>query len=111
MATVSIRPNDMIVLDPSDKRTIVFDWDDDNLAAAVTISSSTWTITAIKQIGATALTKDNESLVAGSRKTQLRLLATTASAGDEYELANAIVTSESPAQTKEQSVRVLVQNR
>lgn len=186
------KPNDTIVLDPSDKRVVLFDWDDDNLASGVTIVTSTFTITAIRpsqrvlsitrvtttatvttaeldgsgtlvaaahglatgdyvsidgadqsdynitaQITVTAastftytvanspttpatgriafggpsLTKDNPSILSGDRKTQVRLDATTATLGDEYELANAIVTNESPAQTKEQSIRVLIQNR
>lgn len=111
MATVTVRPSDLIVLDPSEKRVVVFDWDDDNLAASVTITSSIFTITAIRQSGATALTKDTPSVLTGDRKTQVRLDATTATVGDEYELANTIVTNESPAQTKEQSIRILIQNR
>jgi hypothetical protein len=112
MTTVTIQPNNMIVLDPSDSRIVVFDWDDENLAAGVLISgSATWTITAIRQNGATALTKDNESILSGSRKAQARLIATTATAGDEYEVACKITTNETPAQIKEQSIRVLIQNR
>jgi hypothetical protein len=111
MTTVSIQPESTIILDPSDKRTVVFDWDERNLAQAVTVSASVWTITAIRQIGVTALTKDNESLVTGNRKTQVRLLATTATVGDEYQLSNKVTTSDSPVQEKEQSIRILIQNR
>ena len=110
MSTVSVRSGDLVILDPAESRVIQFDWDAENLAAAVTISTSTFTITAIQQAG-TILTKDNPSILSGTRKTQVRLIATTASVGDLYELANTIVTSESPAQTKEQSIKVLIQNK
>ena len=111
MATVTVKPGDTIVYDPADVRTVVFDWDNDNLATSVETSTSTFTITTVTQNGATILTKDNPSILTGNRKTQVRLIATTATAGDVYELANTIVTNESPTQTKEQSIRVLVQNR
>jgi hypothetical protein len=107
----SIASGQLLTLDPSDKRVLVYDWDQQGLPGVVTISTSTWTITAIHQNGATALTKDQESIVSGSRKTQVRLLATTATAGDRYRVSNAIVTSESPAQTIEQSFTVLVQDQ
>ena len=101
----------VVVLDPSDKRVVQFNWDRRSLATSATISTSTFTIGTIRQIGATALTKDNPSILSGSRKTQVRLDATTATDGDEYTLINTIVTNETPAQTKEQSVRVKIQNR
>jgi Na+-translocating ferredoxin:NAD+ oxidoreductase RnfC subunit len=98
-------------LDPSDIRVIQFDWDDEALPAGVTITTSTFTISVIRQSGVTALTKDNPTIVSGSRKTQVRLLATTATAGDKYRLMNTIVTNESPAQTIERQITVLVQNQ
>ena len=123
MSVETLRPDGGVLsLDPSETRTIAFDWDF-NLRADITISTSTYTITVVRQSGATALTKDNPSIlnaadgtvavertVGASRVTQVRLIATTATAGDEYELANTIVTSESPTQTKEQSIRVLIEN-
>ena len=112
-----------VILDPSDIRTIAFDWDKRSLRASVTISTSVFTITAIQQSG-TALTKDSASILNGtdatiacertvgaSRVTQVRLNATTATDGDEYMLENVIVTSENPAQTKAGSVKVMIQNR
>lgn len=110
MTAITIRPSEPVELDPSDKRVVQFDWDAENLAASVTITS-VFTISVVTQIGATALTKDNPSLLTGNRKTQVRLDATTATAGDEYLLANTVTTDESPAQVKEQSIRVLIRNR
>jgi len=107
----TIRSGEQLTLDPSDKGVIVFDWDAENLADAVTISTSTFTITTLKQGGTMVLTKDSESIVSGNRKTQLRLLATTATSGDKYQVHNKIVTAESPAQEKERSFFVLVQDK
>lgn len=107
----SMRAGGTLIMDPSDKRVIQIDWDDEALPAGVQISTSTFTIAALKQSGATALTKDNESIVSGNRKTQLRLDATTATAGDRYLVANKVVTSESPAQTIERQFQVWVQER
>ena len=110
MSTVSVKSGDLVVMDPAESRILQFDWDAENLATSVTISTSTFTITAIQQ-ASTALTKDNPSILSGTRKTQVRVIATTASVGDEYELANTIVTSESPTQTKEQSIRLRIQHK
>lgn len=124
MSVTVLSPPASIGLDPSDVRTIAFDWDRKSLRAGVTISTSTWTITAIKQSGVTALTKDTPSIlsaadattvcertVAISRVTQVRLIATTATEGDDYEVTNTIVTSETPTQTKTLSCVVRVRNQ
>lgn len=100
-----------LILDPNDIRFVSFDWDADNLPASVTIATSTFTIETEVQKGATALTKDNPSILTLNRKTQVRLNAQTATDGDRYVLSNQIVTNESPSQTKERSVRILVMER
>lgn len=107
----TIRAGQQITLDPADKRVIVFDWDAEGLASGVGISTSTYTITTIQQNGVTALTKDSPSILTGSRKTQVRLIATTATLGDSYQVNNEIVTNESPAQTIEQSYFVRIEQR
>lgn len=107
MSSLTVRPGDLITIDPSEKRVIQFDWDAENLAAGVTITS-VFTLTTVKQAGATVMTKDNPSLLSGNRKTQVRLDATTATVGDVYDLANTVTTSETPAQVKEQSIRIQV---
>jgi len=110
MATVTIQTGGLVTKDPSDVKVYTVDWDTSNLAPTVTITTSTWTITAIKPSRVdTALIKDNESILAGNRKTQVRLSVGTV--GQTYEIANKIVTNESPAQTKEKSFRVLIQNQ
>ena len=113
-----------LTFDPADIANVVFDHRL-QLHPGVKAASVTFTITAIKQGGMTALTKDNESRLLAADATialeeaitddyvatQLRLNATTATEGDEYAVASKIVTNESPTQTKERSVRVVIQNR
>jgi hypothetical protein len=108
VSTVDISPNNVIEKDTNENRVIVFDWDENNLGTDVTISTSTWVITAIRPASETpvALANDNSSILSGSRKTQTRLTGGTL--GSEYRVTNRIVSSESPAQTKERSIYVAV---
>jgi hypothetical protein len=109
MSVVTILPGDQVTKDPADQKIFLFDWDTNNLGVGVTISTSVWTISAISPSQTDAvLTKDNESILAGTRKTQVRLLAGTL--GQTYEIANKITTSETPSQVKERSFRVRVEN-
>jgi hypothetical protein len=112
MSAVILRPGGLYLKDPNEARVVQFDFDTDgNLATAVTISTSTWTITVEAPASevVSGLTKDNPSILSGSRKTQVRLTAGTL--GSRYRLTNQIVTSESPTQTKEYSVFVEVVNK
>lgn len=102
--SVTIQDGGSVRQDPNDTRLYVFDWDD-NLATAAAISTSTFTVTVLRPTGAVALTKDNESIRSDNRSTQLRLSG--AVAGVLYQIANKIVTNESPAQTKERSFQLL----
>lgn len=105
MSTVTLAPGALFEKDANEQRVVVFDWDA-ALGTNVTIVTSTWTITAIRPSADTGLTKDNDSILSGSRSTQVRVKAGTL--GAEYQLTNQIVTNESPAQTKEKSCRVKV---
>lgn len=114
MSTLVIPDGELVVQDPSDIRVYEVDWDTENLPVTspttVTITTSTWTITAISpSLTDTALLKDNESIVTGNRKTQVRLSVGTL--GQTYEISNKIVTSETPAQTKERSFRVRIEQQ
>lgn len=107
MSTVIVKPGGVIEKDPNEKKTIPFDWDTDgNLAEGAIISISTWTITAERPTGESPvnLDSDNESILAGSRKTQARLTGGTL--GTRYRVTNHITTNESPNQEKEKSVFV-----
>ena len=112
--TVTVSPGDLITLDPSDKKVIVFDFDAMNLAVGVLLTNSGpaygITIAVVRQNGATALTYDNAGLVSGSRKVTARFLATTATVGDRYTVSVKGTTNESPVQEKEYSIDVLIEN-
>jgi hypothetical protein len=108
--SLTVHSGDLVVQDPSDARVYVFDWGAENLPALVEISgAATWTLTTLYPVGATALTKDNESVLVGNRQAQVRLQG--GQHGAKYNVACRITTNESPAQTKEQSFDVLVENR
>jgi hypothetical protein len=124
MSIVVIQNGGLVGKDPADIKTYCYDWDASNLAPAVTIATSTWTITAISpsQVDA-VLTKDSEAKLTAAqattalqrtvtlddRATRVRLTAGTL--GQIYEIANKVVTTETPAQTKERSFRVLIENQ
>jgi hypothetical protein len=125
LSTRIVATGAVIELDPNDIRTIAFDWDAD-LRDDVAIATSTFTITAVEQsVEAAALTKDNPAILTAaqasialertveddSRATRVRLDATTATLGDVYELDNKIVTDESPVQTKDKSVTVVIRKQ
>ena len=124
MSLIIVRNGALVTKDPSDEKVYCFDWDADNLAPTVTIGTSTWTITPISPSTTDAvLTKDSEIKLTAAqattavghivtlndRATQLRLKVGTL--GQIYEIANKIVTTETPAQTKERSFRVLIQQQ
>ena len=115
MSVTTIAPGQQIEIDPSDKKVITFNWDD-HLTAGATIATSTFTITAIRPASATGLTKDNETILSsgsyGNRYTQLRLLAGgDSTVGQKFEVANKVVTTETPTQTIERSFQVLIQQK
>jgi hypothetical protein len=108
--STTIRAGDMAVQDPSDIRVYTFDWDAENLPPGVIISGAAlWTISTVGPLDATVMTKDQETIVSGSRKAQVRLQG--GQHGARYNIACKITTNESPPQTKEQSFDMLVENR
>ena len=100
----SIHAGGLIVKDPESIEVFVVDWGLEHLADSVTITTSSWVIEGRDS----ALTKDQESILSGSRRTQLRLTAGTE--GYRYTVTNRIVTNETPAQTKDASFYVLIQH-
>lgn len=106
---ITIEDGGLEVKDPAEQRVFLFDWDAKNLGAGVQITASTFVISVVSGDNATPLTKDNESIVTGSRKTQLRLRQGTL--GTLYQIDNEITTNETPAQIKNRYFRVLVEDR
>jgi hypothetical protein len=105
--SMSRRPGDLIVKDPSADEPQGLDWTAwlAELGAEVEIGTSTWTITGPDAV----LTKHDDSIVTGGHKTQVYLAAGTADV--QYTVTNHVVTNSAPAVTDERSFYVLVQNR
>ena len=101
------RPGDLIAKDPSSDEPQGFDWTDwlAELGVGVLIQTSTWTIAGSDAV----LTKHDDTIVAGSLKTQAYFAAGTA--GVKYTITNRVVTNSSPAVTDERSFYVRVENR
>lgn len=98
-----IQSGGLVVKDPNSIEVFVVDWDRENLPEGVTITSSEWEISGRDAV----LTSDQTSVISGSRKAQVRLSAGTL--GYKYTVTNRIVTNETPAQTKDASFSVLIQ--
>lgn len=105
MSVVTIPDGGQITKDPADVKTYTFDYDTANLAAGATIATSVWTVAGSDAL----LIVDQTTILSGARRTQLRLSGGTL--GTTYTVTNTITTSESPAQTKERSLKVLVENK
>lgn len=111
--SITVDDGTLVLKDPSDVKTYTFDWDAENLPSGVTISSQTTTVTALEpSTSDTALTVSTSGsglgVLTGSRKVGVRLSAGTL--GQKYQVTNEIVTSETPAQTKQRSFFVLVEH-
>jgi hypothetical protein len=112
MSTITIESGgagarESVTKDPADIIVLLWDWDTSNLGTAVQISDSSWAVAVVRPAGAAVPTLDHASLV-GTRKAQIRV--TGGVAGAKYTLTNRIVTNESPAQTKERSIYINVDN-
>lgn len=110
--SITVDDGATITKDPSDVRVYTFDWDADNLAAAVTISSFTVTIEALyPSTSDAALTKIDSGtglgIVSSSRQVAVKLSGGTE--GQTYRVSCQVVTSEAPAQTKERSFFLLIE--
>ena len=111
MSTITITDGQDVVKDPNEVKVYTFDWGTDNLATGVTIASMTITVTALYPAGDTSLTASTASplgIQSGSRTVKAQLSAGTL--GARYQVTNQIITSETPAQTKEKSFYVQMQD-
>lgn len=102
-----------VLKDPSDISIYTFDWDAEHLATSVTIASQTTTVTGISgdttTTPLTVLTTSPLGIQTLSRTVKLKLSA--GALGSKWRVDQAIVTSETPAQTKERSFFVKIQER
>ena len=101
--STTIHSGGLVVKDPNAIEVFVVDWDQERLAEGVTIATSDWSITGADAV----LTKDNPSVLSGSRKAQIRLAAGTLH--KLYTVTNRITTSETPAQTIDASFDVWIE--
>ncbi len=109
MPALTIDDGGLALKDPADILVYRFDWGTLNLDDGVAIVTSVFTITLISGGSATPLTKDGESIVGGNRMTQLRLTGGTL--GARYRIDNKITTNEIPAQTKERSFKLKIEQK
>lgn len=103
----------LVTKDPGSTQVYLFDWDAENLPASVTISSQITAVTAVSpSTSDTALTLTQSGtglgILAGNRTIAIKLAAGTL--GQLYHVTCQITTSESPAQVKERTMPVLIEN-
>ena len=101
--SITIQSGGLVTKDPNNIEVFMVDWDQERLATGVEISDSTWAITGPDS----ALTEDEDSIVTGNRKTQIRLTGGTLH--KRYTVTNTIETNETPAQTIDASFFILIQ--
>lgn len=110
---LTVNDGALLVKDPSDISVYTFDWDNEHLALGVTIASQTTTVTGLSgDITTTPLTVSTSSplgIQALSRTVKLKLSA--GALESKWRVDQAIVTSETPAQTKERSFYVRIETR
>lgn len=110
--SLTITDGGAVTKDPSDIRVFTFDWDAENLEDGVTIANQTVTVAAISPSTVdTALVASTVGtglgIVSSSRKVAVKLSAGTL--GQLYQVTSEIVTNETPAQTKQRSFFVLIE--
>ena len=105
----SIYAGGLVTKDPNSVEVFTFDWDQEELAASVEITTSDFFITCPNEAVPLNLTSDNETILTGNRRTSLRLSGGTA--GKRYTVTNRIVTNETPSQTKDASFTVKIESR
>jgi hypothetical protein len=105
----TIHDGGLLVQDPSDEVVYEFDWDAEALAEDASIDESTFTVTALRPSTATALQTADEDI--GDNGRTARVTLSGGALGALYRIDHRIVTDETPAQTKERSFRLKIENR
>jgi len=108
MSTTFIYTGGVIAKGPTESEVYVMDWSSEHLQAGVTIANSVWTITRISGAPSPLMTKDSESIPAGARTTQVRLLGGVI--GQQYDVSNTITTTETPPRIKDRSFTVTIED-
>lgn len=106
---ITVRSGATVTQDPNDSLVYRLNWDEENLGEGVVLTGAgTITITADDE-ASPSLEADQLALLEGNRSARVRL--TGGELGQTYRVSHRIVTNESPAQTKEKSFFVLIQNK
>lgn len=105
----TIHDGGLLTQDPADEVVYQFDWDAEGLPEGVTIAESAITVTALRPSSATVMDDADDDIGDDERTTQVTLSGGTL--GAIYRIDNRIVTDETPAQTKERSFRIKIENR
>lgn len=103
-----INDNGLATKDPADELLYEFRWGTRHLPATAQIANSSFTITALRPVGDTALISDSAATV-GTQTTKIRLMDGTV--GALYRITNQIITNELPAQTIERSFLLLIEQK
>jgi hypothetical protein len=110
---LTIDDGGLIVKDPDDIDIYTFDWGTEHLAAAVTIATSSFFVTAVSgDTTTTPLTVSDTTplgIQAGSRTTSVKVSA--GALGSKWLLTNRITTSETPARQRDRSCIVKVEQQ
>jgi hypothetical protein len=101
---MSLSPGATIIKDPQAELVYTWDWTS-WLISPATVTTSTFTITGPDA----ALASDNESIPAGGLTTKHRLTGGTL--GRSYTVTNRVITNESPAQTEDSSITVVIRQK
>lgn len=106
---ITINDGGLATKDPADIPVYHLLWGSRFLPATAIIATWSFTITAIRPVGDTALVKDMEAVLADARTMRIRLSGGTV--GALYRVTSHITTNESPAQTFERSFLLLIEQR
>lgn len=110
---VTVRDGQTVVQDPGESLVYHFMWGRLNLQPDVNIASGVMSIRKITPTtGSPVAAVDNDLVLTDGRTHQVRVVSGGDSAnGHLYEVTSRIVTDEVPAQTKERSFRIRIQQR
>lgn len=104
-----VRNGQTVRQDPEDKRVYWLDWDEDNLGEEVELTGAgTITIEPDGDATSPVLAHDSLALRDDHRSVNVRIYG--GSLGARYRVSHKITTNESPAQTKEKSFFVVVED-
>lgn len=107
MSIVTVDDKGVLEQHPTAVKVYEFDFDSENLAPMVTVTSAPTVVTVVRGLNTTPAIIDQTSILVGNRKTRFRFSGGTE--GTLYRVTVTPITSETPTQTKPKYVDILVQ--